>query len=264
MPLDKKYLELIARSVPAAADEESLERLSLLYDRIVETNEKINITSLVSPIDVTLKHIIDSLTLLELSEFQKAREEKKSFCDIGCGGGFPGLPLASVCPEISLTMIDSTEKKITALSENATALGLDKVIPLWGRGEELASAKGGLYREKFDFCMSRAVAYLPVLCELCLPFIRVGGIFCAMKGMKTPEEVQDSIRAIPMLGGKLKEVKEVKIDLDFAQEMDFSPEEKEKITDFENASRYFVVIEKKKATQPTYPRKWSQMVKKSL
>lgn len=264
MPLEQKYLDLIAKSLPAASDPAALERLSFLYDRVVETNEKINITSLVSPIDVTLKHIIDSLTLLNLEEFQKAREKKESFCDIGCGGGFPGLPLASVSPEISLTMIDSTEKKILALGENAKALGLENVNPLWGRGEELAAAKGGLYREKFDFVMSRAVAYLPVLCELCLPFLKVGGVFCAMKGMKTQEEVKDSMRAIPMLGGKLKEVKEVKINLDFAYDLDFTEEEKTKIREFTDASRYFVVIEKKKNTQSIYPRKWAQMTKKSL
>lgn len=264
MPLEGKYLELIKKAVPKIDSDAVLERLSLLYDRVVETNEKINITSLVSPIDVTLKHIIDSLTLIELDEFQKMREKGARFCDIGCGGGFPGLPIASVYPELSLTMIDSTEKKITALGENAEALSLSNVIPLWGRGEELASAKGGAHREKYDFCMSRAVANLPVLTELCLPFVKVGGVFCALKGMKTLEEVESSRKAIPMLGGKLLDVKEVKIDLDFALDMDFSPEEKEKIREFASASRYFVVIEKKKATQSIYPRKWAQMTKKPL
>ena len=264
MPLQDKYLELIAKAVPEAADPATLERLSALYDRVVLTNEKINITSLVSPIDVSLKHIVDSLTLLQLKEFQSLQGKGKKFCDIGCGGGFPGLPLACARPDMSLTMIDSTEKKITALSENAKELGLENVTPLWGRGEELAGAKGGNCREKFDFCMSRAVAYLPVLCELCLPFVKVGGVFCAMKGMKTQEEVKDSLKAIPCLGGKLKEVKEVKIDLDFALEMDFTEEEKEKIREFSGASRYFVVIEKKKPTQSIYPRKWAQMTKKPL
>lgn len=263
MPLEEKYLDLIRTAIPIAADPAALSRLSLLYDRVVETNEKINITSLVSPIDVTLKHIIDSLTLFLEPEFKNAFQKGKKVCDIGCGGGFPGLPIASVCPEISLTMIDSTEKKISALSENASLLGLDRIRPVWGRGEELASPNGA-HREMYDLCVSRAVARLPVLCELCLPFVKVGGLLIAMKGQKAKEEIEDSKNAIPMLGGKLKKITEIELDLSFAEEMNFSAEEKEKIREFSSALRFLVVIEKCKPTQKNYPRKWSQITKKTL
>lgn len=264
MPLEQKYLDLIGKAVPEASDPSVLVRFSDLYDLVVETNQRINITSLTSPIDVTLKHIIDSLALLSVSEVKTKLDSGVKCCDIGCGGGFPGLPVACSFPDLSLTMIDSTAKKILALKENAQRLGLNAVEPISGRGEDLASAKKGYYREKFHLCFSRAVARLPVLCELCLPFVEVGGLFVPMKGMQTEDEVKESLRAIPMLGGKLQDVREIKIDLSFADEMDFSQDEKTKIAEFASSSRYVVLIEKKKNTSSIYPRTWAQMTKKSL
>ncbi len=264
MPLEQKYLDLIRLGIPEVNDSSVLTRLSGLYDLVVETNEKINITSLVSPIDVTLKHLIDSLTLLSVPEIKDFLERENACCDIGCGGGFPGLPIACAFPNLSLTMIDSTAKKIAALKENAEILGLSSVHPICGRGEELASAKIGIHREKYQLCFSRAVARLPILCELCLPFVEVGGIFAAMKGLQTEEEVKESLHAIPMLGGKLVDVRELKINLDFALSMDFDSDEMEKIKAFSSASRYVVLIEKKKKTLDIYPRKWAQMTKKAL
>ena len=225
MPLEQKYLDLIRTAIPEADDPSVLSRLSQLYDLVVATNERINITSLLSPIDVSLKHIMDSLTLLMVPELKELMNRGVSSCDIGCGGGFPGLPIACAFPELPLTMIDSTAKKIIALKENADFLGLHAVVPVCGRGEELAAAKSGEYRERFGLCFSRAVARLPVLCELCLPFVEVGGLFVAMKGMQTDEEVRESIRAIPMLGGKILEIKEIKNDLSFAETFDFDATE---------------------------------------
>ena len=264
MPLEQKYLDLIRVAVPGVDEEKVLNRLSGLFDLVVETNQRINITSLVSPIDVTLKHLIDSLTLLSVPEVKALMDRGVNCCDIGCGGGFPGLPIACAYPEISLTMIDSTAKKIAALKENAEKLGLHSVCGISGRGEELASAKSGVYREKFQLCFSRAVARLPVLCELCLPFVEVGGLFAAMKGLQAEEEVKESLRAIPMLGGKLVDVRELKIDLDYDSSSDFSAEELEKIRDFSSASRYIVLIEKRKKSLDIYPRTWAQMTKKVL
>ena len=262
MPLEEQYLRLIGKTVPVV-DDSAKERLSGLYDCVVETNQQINITSLTSPIDATLKHFIDSLTLFSYPEFVRRAENGACVCDIGCGGGFPGLPIACVLPEMDITMIDSTEKKIRALEENAVKLALSAVKPVWGRGEELAG-KGGAYRERFDVCVSRAVARLPVLLELCLPFVKVGGIFIALKGQKTEEELEASRKAIPMLGGELKEVFEVPLSVEESVLAEFSEEEKEKIREFFSTSRSLVVVEKKKATNPIYPRKWAQMTKKSL
>ncbi len=264
MPLDEKYLRLIQSIIPQAQDPMIIQRLSQLYDRVLITNEKINITSLVSPIDVTLKHFLDSLSLFSSPVFRKGFSAGVEICDFGCGGGFPGLPLACVNPEQKITMIDSTEKKIRALDENAVSLSLSGIVPVWGRGEELSAVKGGIYREAFDLCVSRAVAALPILCELCLPFVKVGGMLIAMKGQKAMEEVEDSRRAIPALGGVLKEVQEITFDSSRVSLSDFSDEEKEKIETFFSSKRYLVVIEKKKKTAPQYPRKWAQMVKKHL
>lgn len=263
MPLEAKYLELIQGAFKHPFAKETLDRFSLLYDCVVKTNEKINITSLTSPIDVALKHITDSLALFCDEDYLSLFEKAEKICDIGCGGGFPGLPVGCVDPEKSITMIDSTEKKIVALEENTQILSLEKIVPVWGRGEELAG-NGGEYREVFDLCLSRAVARLPVLCELCLPFLKVGGVFYALKGAQALQEVEESRNAIPMLGGKLLEVKKISFDLSFALEMNFTDEEKEKIKSFSEAERFLVKIEKKKKTNPIYPRKWSQMTKKSL
>ncbi|MBR5295947.1 MAG: 16S rRNA (guanine(527)-N(7))-methyltransferase RsmG [Clostridia bacterium] len=263
MPLEKKYLDLIQGAFSYSFENEVLERFSSLFDCVVATNEKINITSLLSPIDVSLKHIVDSLALFCDDEFLSHIDRAQMICDIGCGGGFPGLPVASVRKDKKIAMIDSTEKKIVALKENAKILNLENVDPIWGRGEELAG-KDGKHREKYDLCLSRAVARLPVLCELCLPFVKTGGIFYALKGAQALQEVDESSKAIPMLGGKLVEVKKIDFDLSFALKMDFSEEEKEKIEQFARAERYLVKIEKKKATNVIYPRKWAQMTKKSL
>ncbi len=262
MPLDERHLSLIARAVPQV-DLPSRERLSRLYDLVVKTNEEINITSLISPIDVTLKHLIDSLSLFSYPEFQRRMDLGEKLCDIGCGGGFPGLPIACVHPDADLTMIDSTEKKIAAVKRNADALKLSKVKTVWGRGEELAAVKAP-HRERYDLCVSRAVASLPTLCELCLPFVKPGGLFLAMKGMRAEEEVQASRNAIPMLGGTLKEVIPVSFSERFAEGLPFEEEEKQKIGDFASATRFLVVIEKKKSTLPIYPRSWAKMTKKSL
>lgn len=264
MPLEQKYLDLIRKGIPAVDDPQILDRLSCLYDLVVETNSRINITSLLSPIDVTLKHFMDSLSLLLVPEVKGVLDQNAEVCDVGCGGGFPGLPVACTYPSLPLTMIDSTAKKIAALKENAEHLSLNSIIPMSGRGEELAAAKSGAHREKFQLCLSRAVARLPVLCELCLPFVRVGGMFAAMKGLQAEDEVRESLRAIPMLGGKLLDVREIKIDLSFAASMDFDAEEMEKINEFSSASRYVVLVEKKKKTVDIYPRKWAQMTKKPL
>lgn len=263
MPLEEKYLRLL-RSVSPISDLTPAEPcLSRIYDRVVMTNEKINITSLTSPLDVCLKHLADSLSLFSLSDFESGLAKGKKVCDVGCGGGFPGLPVAAVFPDASITMIDSTEKKIIALRENAQALGLNGVFPLWGRGEELAGAEGA-HRERYDFCISRAVARLSVLCELCLPFVSTGGSFIAMKGARAMEELEECRRGIGVLGGKLREVREIRVDSSAIPLDEFSSEEQEKILDFCSSARYLIVIDKKKRTPQAYPRKWAQMTKKPL
>ena len=128
---------------------------------------------------------------------------------MGCGGGFPTLPLALARKDLAITSLDSTAKKLTFVKETATALGL-RVTTLAGRAEELS--KGAPLRESFDAVSARAVAALPVLCEWCLPFLKVGGVFLAMKGSAGLEELKSAENAIRLLGGKVEAVKEDTIE----------------------------------------------------
>ena len=256
--LSNVYLDLISELLPGILCDDAKNRLSLLFDCIVETNERINITSLTSPIDVSLKHFADSLSLFLNPLFSKMTERSPRVCDVGCGGGFPGLPLACVRPDLSLTMIDSTEKKISALQKNAEHLGLSCVIPVCGRGEDLAG-KGGAYRGKYDVCISRAVARLPVLLELCLPFLKKGGVFFAMKGVMTQEELNESRRAISTLGAELVELHRISFPSIDTTSLSLSKEEHESLSDFISSSRYLIVVRKKADTPIKFPRAWAQM-----
>lgn len=240
--------------------EEQLTSFDKLAEILVEENKKVNVTSITDPVGIALKHFADSLSVLELDETKK---EGIRMADIGCGGGFPGLPVKIVRDDIDITMIDSTEKKIRYVGETAKKLGLVKVNPLSARAEEIASEKGAL-REKFDVVTARALARLNVLAELCLPFVKVGGVFVSMKAATAEEELQEAKRGIRQLGGKVKYVKEVHFgqgDLDLSR---FDDIEMRAITEFMGAKRYMIVIEKVAHTPAGYPRQYSKISKKPL
>ena len=262
MPLEEKYLSLLNALIPQVTPK-ALERLSVLFDLVLDTSRKINITSLKSPMEIVLKHFADSLSLVQSPAFCARADAGESACDIGCGGGFPGLPVACLYPHLPLTMIDSTEKKITCLRENAKALELSHITPVWGRGEALAQASGAM-RESFAMAFSRAVARLPVLCELCLPFVKKGGVFFALKGLRAEEELAESRHAIALLGGKVAEVIDVSFSAPCVDLSLFSAEEKSIFDEFFLAKRAIIVLEKVKNTPPMYPRAWGKMTKKSL
>ena len=239
--------------------EEQLCSFDKLAEILVEENRKVNVTSITDPVGIALKHFADSLSVLELDEMKK---EGIRMADIGCGGGFPGLPIKIVRGDVDITMIDSTEKKIRYVRETAEKLGLVRVNPLAARAEEVASAKGEL-REKFDVVTARALARLNVLAELCLPFVRVGGVFISMKAATAEEELQEAKRGIGQLGGKVKYVKEVhfesKIDV-----KDFTEQERNAVDEFMGAKRYMIVIEKIAHTPAAYPRQYAKISKKPL
>lgn len=179
---------------------ENADKFHKYYELLVEWNEKINLTAITEEDDVAVKHFLDSLNAAK-----GIVEDGMSVIDVGTGAGFPGLPVKIANPGISLTLVDSLNKRIGFLNEVISSLGLKGVETVHSRAEDLGINKD--YREKYDVCVSRAVANLTTLCELCLPFVKVGGLFVSLKGPKAQEEAEEAKRAIELLGGSLTDIK---------------------------------------------------------
>ena len=209
--------------------------------RLSEENEKYNLTALTTPDEMILRHFADCAALIP------RLPETGKLLDVGCGAGFPSLVAAILCPSLSVTSLDATEKKVRFVCETADLLGLTNLATLSGRAETLA-APGSALREAFDVVTARAVARLPVLSELCLPFASVGGVFLAMKGPAAEREATEAARAIPQLGGKLEGV--------FGRTL--------RDGETEPLRHAAVVIRKAKNTPPEYPRAYARIVKKPL
>ena len=164
---------------------------------LVEKNKVMNLTAITEPADIAALHFLDSTALLTLADFRG-----KTVADIGTGAGFPGLPLRIVEPSIRLTLLDAQNKRVEFLKEVCGELGLADVECVHARAEEFAADR----RENFDLVTSRAVAALPLLCELCLPLVKVGGYFAAMKSVDADAELASAAHAIEVLGGAVDHV----------------------------------------------------------
>ena len=162
---------------------------------LLEKNKVMNLTAITEPEDVAALHFLDSAALLTLADFKG-----KSVVDVGTGAGFPGMPMKILEPTIQLTLLDSLGKRINFLQEVCEDLGLTEVACVHARAEEFAAA----HRQGFDFAVSRAVANLAVLCELCLPLVKVGGYFLSMKSVDSGEELEQARKAIRTLGGTVE------------------------------------------------------------
>ena len=171
-------------------------------DLLIETNKVMNLTAITDPEDVATLHFLDSAALLTLESFSG-----KSVVDVGTGAGFPGLPLRVLEPSIRLTLLDALQKRISFLQSVCDDLGLDDVACVHGRAEEFAQA----HRESFDLVTSRAVADLQLLSELCLPLVKPGGAFLAMKSVECGPELERAARAIELLGGRVERTADYQI-----------------------------------------------------
>lgn len=211
-----------------------------LYMRLLQKwNEKINLTAITENEGIIKKHFIDSASMLESGVLSK----EKSLIDVGTGAGFPGIPLKIIIPELRLTLLDSLNKRVKFLDTVVNELGLTGVTLIHGRAEEMSLKKE--HREKYDLATARAVAGLNILCEYCLPYVRRGGYFVAMKGPSGYGELQSCSSAIRMLGGADAKILEVEI-------ME------------EDLKHNLVLVHKVEATAAKYPRRFAIMEKNPL
>ena len=205
-----------------------------MFDRftelLIEWNQKFNLTRITDPVEIAVKHHLDSLSLLKFVEVPA----DSSIIDVGTGAGFPAIPLKIVLPEIKVVMLDSVRKKLSFIEAVIADLGLHDAKVIHSRAEDLGREK--TQRDKYDFAVSRAVAKLSVLAEFCIPFCRLGGRFVAYKGPDADEEVAKSLKAISLLGGDLEHVHRFTLP-------------------HSDQQRTLVVVKKNRSTPRLYPRK---------
>ena len=193
----KNLLQNYIKDYKITLTENQYEQFQKYFELLAEWNEKMNLTAITDESGVALKHFADSLSLLNFVDIP----QNSSLADVGTGAGFPGVVLKIARPDIKLTLIDSLNKRLVFLNEVCSQLGIDAEF-IHSRAED--GARDEKLRESFDFVASRAVARMNVLSEYCLPYVKVGGAFCAMKGAQANEEFKESLNAINTLGGKLE------------------------------------------------------------
>ena len=209
----------------------SVEQTEQFFDYmnlLIEWNEKMNLTAIIEPEEIILKHFIDSITIL------KELEDGSKIVDVGTGAGFPGIPLSIMNPTLKITLVDSLNKRLIFLQEVVNKLGLNNIEIIHARAEEFGQNKK--YRENFDVSTSRAVANLSTLSEYLIPLVKVGGKIVSMKAADAHEEIKDAQRAIEVLGGNVEKIEEFNL-----------PQS--------DIGRTVVIIRKNKQTPNKYPRK---------
>ena len=231
----KKSLEKIGIEIT----DEQKEQFDTYHKLLEEWNKVMNLTGITEYDEVVMKHFVDSLSIVKVNGFDNVT----SIIDVGTGAGFPGIPLKIVFPEIKITLLDSLHKQIKFLNAVIDELELENIETIHGRAEDFSKKED--YREQYDLCVSRAVANLATLSEYCLPYVKVGGCFIPYKSGEIDEELNNSKKAVQILGGKIEEV--VKFQL---------PD-----TDI---GRSFVKIKKNKNTAKKYPRKAGLPAKEPL
>lgn len=240
---DKDLFARVASRYGVEVSGETMEKLDIYARLLVEWNQKMNLTAITDPAGIAVKHFADSLTAAALMP-----EGAFSLIDVGTGAGFPGVPLALYRPDCKLTLLDSLNKRLTFLDTVCRETGLTATL-IHARAEE--GGRDPKLREKYDVACARAVANLPVLSEYCLPFVKVGGRFVALKGPDADRERADAARGIGVLGGKIAAVNALTLPA-------------EPIEGIQPMERRLVVVEKVKPTPAAYPRHGSKIAKKPL
>ena len=225
--------EILKHEAPLPLSEGQIETFCRFGEALLEQNKAMNLTAITEPGAVARLHFVDCMALLPLADLRG-----KAVIDVGCGAGFPGVPLKIAEPSIRLTLLDSLGKRMNWLSELLPQLGVEAEI-VTARAEEYVTS----CRETYDVATSRAVARLNVLAELCLPYVRVGGVFLAMKGALAQEEVDEAKRGVEKLGGRVASIYEYPVA---------------------DAVHKAVVIEKVRPTPPQYPRAFAKIKKAPL
>lgn len=210
----------------ANLSKEQIEKFKVYYKSLIEWNEKINLTAITDESEVITKHFADSLSIL------KYIKNNSKVIDVGTGAGFPGIPLKIANESLKITLLDSLNKRVLFLDEVIKELNLKDINTIHGRAEEVAHDKD--HREQYDIAVCRAVAKLNVLAEYMLPYLKVGGVFICMKGPNINEEIDSSMKAIKLLGGKIEKVESFEL---------------------EENQRNIIIIKKEKNSPKNFPRK---------
>lgn len=225
-----KLLEQGLSQLNIQSTDNQIEQFMKYYDLLIEKNKVMNLTSITDLNEVMTKHFLDSVLIsnvLDMSDYS-------TLVDVGTGAGFPGIPIKILFPHLKVTLIDSLNKRLKFLDDVISKLELNGIETVHGRAEDLGH--NDLYREKYDLCVSRAVANLSTLSEYCIPFIKKSGVFASYKASDSEEEINNSKNAIKTLGGSISKVCE--IDLPGTE-----------------VKRNIVIIKKDKCTPKKYPRK---------
>ena len=235
--IDKDFLKLKAAEIGIELSSESLDRFDKYAEMLVETNKTLNLTAITEPDEIVTKHFCDCLSLLKEVEIPQGAK----LIDVGTGAGFPGVVLLIARPDLKITLMDSTNKRLVFVQSVVDALGL-KANVVHSRAEE--AGKNPAFREKYNFVTARAVANMQTLSEYCLPFLKVGGLFAAMKGAKASDELSVAKGAIKILGGQIYSAKEFNL--------------------FDCGERSILCVKKISQTPSKYPRPSAQIAKKPL
>ena len=221
-------------------NDQQIAQFERYYQLLVEWNEKMNLTAITQREEVYLKHFYDCLMVLWNMPLDNYALQ---LCDVGAGAGFPSIPLKIAHPELQVTIVDSLQKRLTFIDHLAQELDLEGVTCVHGRAEDLG--QNPAYRGQFDLVTARAVASLNVLAEYCLPLVKIGGQFLALKAQKSDQELEEAGAAIRVLGAKLIKVTEDQLP-------------------FESADRRYILIQKTKETPNKYPRKAGKPAKNPI